>query len=45
MAKVCAVIGVGPGMGMACVKKWAAEGYKVFCYHIDILLDLVDLAF
>ena len=29
MAKVCAVIGVGPGTGMACVKKWVAEGYKV----------------
>ena len=37
MAKVCAVIGVGPGMGMACVKKWAAEGYKVAQSFVIIL--------
>ena len=28
-AKVCVVFGVGPGMGMSCVRKWAKEGFKV----------------
>lgn len=27
--KVCVVIGVGPGLGLACVRKWAKEGFKV----------------
>ena len=29
MSKVCLVIGVGPGIGLALVKKWSAEGFKV----------------
>ena len=29
MAKVCVVVGVGPGTGMICVTKWVAEGFKV----------------
>ena len=29
MAKVCVVVGVGPGLGMSCVQKWASHGYKV----------------
>ena len=28
-AKVCVVLGVGPGTGMSCVRKWAKEGFKV----------------
>merc|ERR1712226_1706349 len=27
--RVCVVIGVGPGLGMSCVRHWAKEGYKV----------------
>ena len=27
--KVCVVVGVGPGLGMGCVRKWIAEGFKV----------------
>ena len=27
--KVCVVLGVGPGTGMSCVRKWAKEGFKV----------------
>ena len=27
--KVCVVLGVGPGLGLALSKKWAAEGFKV----------------
>merc|ERR1712107_755884 len=27
--RVCVVIGVGPGLGMSCVRQWAKEGYKV----------------
>ena len=29
MTKVCVVIGVGPGLGLACVRKWASQGYHV----------------
>jgi NAD(P)-dependent dehydrogenase (short-subunit alcohol dehydrogenase family) len=28
-SKVCVVTGVGPGTGVACVRKFAAEGYRV----------------
>merc|ERR1712004_863164 len=28
-ARVCVVVGVGPGLGMSCVRQWAKEGYKV----------------
>merc|ERR1711953_274600 len=27
--RVCVVIGVGPGLGMSCVRQWVKEGYKV----------------
>jgi NAD(P)-dependent dehydrogenase (short-subunit alcohol dehydrogenase family) len=28
-SKVCLVVGVGPGLGMACVRRWIGEGFKV----------------
>ncbi|HEY5677143.1 MAG TPA: SDR family NAD(P)-dependent oxidoreductase, partial [Myxococcales bacterium] len=27
--RVCAVVGVGPGIGAACARRFAAEGYAV----------------
>merc|ERR1711953_528627 len=27
--RVCVVIGAGPGLGIACARRWAQEGYKV----------------
>ena len=27
--KVCVVVGVGPGLGMSCVRRWTSEGYQV----------------
>merc|ERR1712012_1396512 len=27
--RVCVVIGAGPGLGIACARRWAREGYKV----------------
>ena len=35
--KVCVVLGVGPGLGLAVAKKWAVEGFKVAacCRNLD----------
>jgi len=29
VGRVCVVIGAGPGLGIACARRWAREGYKV----------------
>ena len=28
-SKVCFVIGVGPGIGASCARKWSDKGFKV----------------
>ena len=38
-ARVCVVIGVGPGLGMSCVRHWAKEGYKVCLQNCVKLLQ------
>ena len=38
--RVCVVIGVGPGLGMSCVRQWAKEGYKVFLVHFDLIFSV-----
>ena len=33
VGRVCVVIGAGPGLGIACARRWAREGYKVPNYY------------
>ena len=33
VGRVCVVIGAGPGLGIACARRWAREGYKVPDYY------------
>ena len=42
--RVCVVIGVGPGLGMSCVRHWAKEGYKV-CFPFSNQSCNVDVRF
>jgi NAD(P)-dependent dehydrogenase (short-subunit alcohol dehydrogenase family) len=28
-SKICAIFGYGPGLGAACARKWASEGFKI----------------
>ena len=35
--RVCVVIGVGPGLGMSCVRQWVKEGYKVCLNQFELV--------
>ena len=42
MSKVCVVVGVGPGNGASCCRRFAAEGYSIamLARNVDYLNSL-----